>query len=55
MTWPDLGPESADQPESLERCYRDVEGAMQATMDRLTRGRRFLRGQPAVGTIQAGQ
>jgi hypothetical protein len=46
MTWPDLGPESAERPEALERCYRDVEAAMQATMDRLTRGRRFLRGQP---------
>jgi 1-acyl-sn-glycerol-3-phosphate acyltransferase len=46
MTWPDLGPESADRAEDLERCYRDVETAMQTTMDRLTRGRRFLRGQP---------
>jgi 1-acyl-sn-glycerol-3-phosphate acyltransferase len=46
MTWPELGPESADRAEDLDRCYRDVEAAMQATMDRLTRGRRFLRGQP---------
>ncbi|HEY5949759.1 MAG TPA: lysophospholipid acyltransferase family protein [Kofleriaceae bacterium] len=46
MTWPDLGPESAERPEDLERCYREVETAMQATMDRITRGRRFLRGSP---------
>lgn len=45
MTWPELGPESAERPADLERCYREVEAAMQATMDRLTRGRRFLRGQ----------
>lgn len=44
MTWPDLGPCDADDPAALERCYRDVEAAMQATMDRLSRGRRFLRG-----------
>jgi 1-acyl-sn-glycerol-3-phosphate acyltransferase len=47
MTWPELGPDGADRPDDLERCYREVEAAMQATMDRLTRGRRFLRGQPA--------
>jgi len=47
MTWPELGPEDADDPAVLERCYREVEAAMQATMDRLTRGRRFLLGQRA--------
>jgi 1-acyl-sn-glycerol-3-phosphate acyltransferase len=47
ITWPDLGPESAERPDDLERCYHDVETAMQATMDRITRGRRYLRGQPA--------
>jgi 1-acyl-sn-glycerol-3-phosphate acyltransferase len=48
MTWPELGPESADRADDLERCYRDVEAAMQETMDRLTRGRRFLRGPPHI-------
>jgi len=47
MRWPELGPEAADQPEVLERCYREVEATMQATMDRITVGRRFLRGTPA--------
>ncbi|HEU5055242.1 MAG TPA: lysophospholipid acyltransferase family protein [Kofleriaceae bacterium] len=46
MRWPDLGPEAADSPAALERCYREVETAMQAAMDEITRGRRFLRGQP---------
>lgn len=41
MTWPDASP---DRPEDLERCYRDVEAAMQAELDRLTRDRRFLLG-----------
>jgi len=47
MTWPELGPDSAEAPAALEGCYREVEATMQATMDRITRGRRFLRGQPA--------
>lgn len=47
MSWPQLGPDDADDPAVLDRCYREVEAAMQATMDRLTRGRRFLRGQRA--------
>jgi 1-acyl-sn-glycerol-3-phosphate acyltransferase len=46
MTWPELGPDAARDPPALERCYRDVEAAMQGTMDRLTRGRGFLRGRP---------
>ena len=55
MTWPDLGPDSADRAEDLERCYRDVERAMQAAMDRMTRGRRFLRGQPDRHTSSIGR
>lgn len=47
MRWPELGPASAEHPEDLERCYRQVEAAMQATLDRITIGRRFLLGQPA--------
>jgi 1-acyl-sn-glycerol-3-phosphate acyltransferase len=47
MRWPELGPEAADSPEVLLRCYREVETAMQATMDEITRGRRFLLGQRA--------
>lgn len=39
MTWPD----GAD----VDRCYREVEAVMQAELDRLAHGRRFLRGQPA--------
>ncbi len=46
MRWPDLGPEAADSPDALAHCYREVEGAMQVAMDEITRGRRFLRGQP---------
>lgn len=46
MTWPELGPESAEQSEDLERCYRDVEMTMQRELDRISARRRFLRGQP---------
>ena len=47
MRWPELGPADAERPEVLARCYREVEAAMQAALDRLTVGRRFLLGQPA--------
>jgi 1-acyl-sn-glycerol-3-phosphate acyltransferase len=46
IRWPGLGPESADDPAALERCYRDVERTMQSMLDELAEGRRFLLGQP---------
>lgn len=45
IRWPALGPADADDPEALERCYRDVEATMQGMLDRLSEGRRFLLGQ----------
>jgi 1-acyl-sn-glycerol-3-phosphate acyltransferase len=47
IRWPGLGPEDAQNPEVLERCYREVEGRMQQMLDRLEEGRRFLLGRPA--------
>ncbi len=47
IRWPELGPEAADDPRILERCYREVETAMQAELDRLAKGRRFLVGRKA--------
>lgn len=44
IEWPKLGPAAADDPEILERCYLQVEAAMQDELDRLARGRHFLRG-----------
>ena len=41
---PELGPSAADDQAALERCYGDVESAMQQMLDRLTEGRRWLRG-----------
>jgi len=46
MSWPLLGPERANDAEVLERCYREVEAAMQTMMNRLAQGRRFLLGKP---------
>ena len=46
MRWPELGPDAAERPDAVARCYREVEAAMQAELDRITRGRRLLRGQP---------
>ena len=43
MRWPDRDP--AD-PAAVDRCYAEVEDAMQHGLDALTRGRRFLRGLP---------
>ena len=49
ITWPELGPEDADRPEVLDRCYHEVEGRMQEMLDRLSKGRRFLLGQRVRG------
>jgi 1-acyl-sn-glycerol-3-phosphate acyltransferase len=35
MPWCELGPDAADDPAIVERCYHEVTGAMQATLDRL--------------------
>lgn len=40
-----FGPDAADDPAVLARLYGQIEGAMQATLDRLTHGRRFLLGR----------
>lgn len=45
IRWPGLGPEDANKPEVLERCYQEVETRMQQMLDRLTAGRRFLLGK----------
>jgi 1-acyl-sn-glycerol-3-phosphate acyltransferase len=44
ITWPHLSAADADNPEALARAYEDVRARMQTTLDRLERGRRFLRG-----------
>ena len=35
MPWSEIGPEAADDPAIVERCYHEITGAMQATLDRL--------------------
>lgn len=55
MTWPDVKPEQADDPAVLERCYRDVEGTMQAMLDELYRGRRPVVGQPRALRLEAAE
>jgi 1-acyl-sn-glycerol-3-phosphate acyltransferase len=35
MTWPDLGPEAADDPDTVAHCAGQVVGVMQAALDRL--------------------
>ncbi len=47
ISWPELTPADAERPDVLERCYQEVEGRMQAILDRLSDGRRFLLGKPA--------
>ena len=39
LRWPALGPEAADDPAVVERCYREVETVMQARLDELAEGR----------------
>lgn len=45
IQWPELGPTDADDPDVLARCYRQVEQRMQAMLDDLSAGRRFLIGK----------
>ncbi len=45
LAWPDLGPDAAESPDVVERCYREVEAVMQATLDRLEHGRRAFLGK----------
>lgn len=47
MSWPDLGPEAADDPAIVSRLYNEVSGAMQVELDRLDEGRHFLVGRGA--------
>ena len=47
LSWPELGPEAADDPAVLDRLYRQVESTMQRELEELGRGRRFLLGKRA--------
>jgi 1-acyl-sn-glycerol-3-phosphate acyltransferase len=47
MSWPHL---HEDDPDALERVYREVEHVMQEELDRQTRGRHFLIGQRAAAS-----
>jgi hypothetical protein len=53
IAFPELGPQSADDPEVVERCYRQVEARMQAMLDRLSEGRRFLLGSKRANGSEA--
>jgi hypothetical protein len=35
MPWSDHGPEAAADPDVVARCYHEITGRMQATLDRL--------------------
>jgi hypothetical protein len=52
IAWPELGPDDAQRPEVLERCYAEVERRMQGMLDRLSEGRRFLLGQRRARALQ---
>jgi 1-acyl-sn-glycerol-3-phosphate acyltransferase len=39
VSWPDLGPEAADDPAVVRRCYDEVEALLQTKLDALTLGR----------------
>jgi hypothetical protein len=46
LRWPELDASAADDPEIVERCFRQVEGRMQTMLDELNDGR-----VPVVGKI----
>lgn len=45
ITWPALTPADADRTQVVDRCYLEVEATMQAGLDRIAHGRRYLRGR----------
>ncbi|MBI5534919.1 MAG: 1-acyl-sn-glycerol-3-phosphate acyltransferase [Deltaproteobacteria bacterium] len=45
IRWDDLGPEDAESPEVLGRCYDRVRREMQSLLDTITVGRRWMLGQ----------
>jgi len=44
IAWPELPPSAADDPVVVERCYREVERAMQERLSGLMKGRRAILG-----------
>lgn len=47
ISWPSLAPDAADDRAIVDRCYAEVEAALQHELARISAGRRFLLGQPA--------
>lgn len=47
LRWPELGPEAADDPAIVGRCYEEVRAAMQVILDAMARDRVPFLGQPA--------
>lgn len=46
LRWPDLGADAADDPDVVERCFKEVVAAMQRQLDELNRGRIPILGRP---------
>lgn len=46
LAWPELGPEAADDPRAVARCYDEVVSAMQTILDALAKDRVPFIGQP---------
>lgn len=45
IAWPELGPSAAEDPVIVGQCYERVRSEMQALLDTVTVGRKWLRGQ----------
>ena len=52
IRWPHLGPQAADDPAVLARCYAEVKDAMQTVLTALARDRVPFLGQPAAARAQ---
>jgi 1-acyl-sn-glycerol-3-phosphate acyltransferase len=46
ISFADMDPSDSNRPDVVEQCYQEVEGQMQAMLDQLSKGRRFLVGAP---------
>lgn len=48
LRWPELDSDAADDPQVVERCFREVEQAMQSLLDELNRWRIPVVGRPRI-------
>jgi 1-acyl-sn-glycerol-3-phosphate acyltransferase len=53
LDWSHYGPEAAEDPETVDRCYEEITGRMQGTLDRLARDLPYPVAQRVLGLLSS--